>query len=94
MSRIEFEVKLKPKYSSIDRWSTMKSSLISTPIIENITGYIQTGPYHSAINYNLAISRFEVLGNLNITKFIVYYDGFNISTSKYLGIIDDPDIVT
>ena len=75
----------------------MKSSLISTPIIENITGYIQTGPYHSAINYNLAISRFEVSnlkGNLNITGFKVYYDGFNVSTSKYLATIADPDIAT
>jgi hypothetical protein len=63
-------------------------------MIENITDYIQTGPYHSAINYNLAISRFEVTGNLNITGFKVYYDGLNISTSKYLGTIDDPDIVT
>jgi hypothetical protein len=72
----------------------MKRSLISTPIIENITGYIQTGSHHSAINYNLAISRFEVTGNLNITEFKVYYDGLNDSTSKFLGSIVDPDIAT
>ena len=75
----------------------MKSSLISTPIIENITGYIQTGPYHSAINYNLAISRFEasnLTDKLNITEFKVYYDGLNVSTSKYLASISDLDIAT
>ena len=46
------------------------------------------------MNYNLAISRFKATGIFNVTKFIIYYDGFNISTSKYLGTIDDPDIVT
>jgi hypothetical protein len=48
----------------------------------NITDYIQTGPYHSAKNYNLAISKVEVsslTGNLNITQFIVYYDAFDAS---------------
>jgi hypothetical protein len=69
---------------------------IHPKFIENITGYIQTGPDHSAINYNLEISKVEVVvtGNLNITQFKVYYDAFDVSTSKYLGTIYDPDIAS
>lgn len=60
-----------------------------------MSGYIQTGPNHTAYNYNLAISLIDAgnfTGSLIITGYNVYYDAFNISTQKILGTIIDSDI--
>jgi hypothetical protein len=66
-------------------------------MIGNISSYLKTGPDHSAINFNLAITRFDdsnITGNLNITQYNVYYGALNVSSQKFLGNINDPDIAT